>query len=142
MACNLTCDLTGGLWPVTCDLTCDLHFSPAVLTDTHLWTLILVLFKFPDVESRSRQTSVDPDFITEKSKSWPGSKFAGNFVLANTAAKRLRMRQVEHFRSLFPSHFPVRSIGQIKVSRALSASFCVPVCSLWFSCSASCCSCF
>ena len=36
----------------------------------------------------------------------------------NTAAKRLRMRQVEHFRSLFQSHFPV------KVSRALSASFC------------------
>ena len=26
-----------------------------------------------------------------------------------TAAKRLRMRQVEHFRSLFQSHFPVRS---------------------------------
>ena len=25
----------------------------------------------------------------------------------NTAAKRLRMRQVEHFRSLFQSHFPV-----------------------------------
>ena len=28
---------------------------------------------------------------------------------ANTAATRLRMRQVEHFRSLFQSHFPVRS---------------------------------
>ena len=27
----------------------------------------------------------------------------------NTAAKRLRMRQVEHFRSLFQSHFLVRS---------------------------------
>ena len=27
----------------------------------------------------------------------------------NTAAKRLRMRQVEHFRSLFQSYFPVRS---------------------------------
>ena len=26
----------------------------------------------------------------------------------NTAAKRLRMRQVEHFRSLFQSHFPVK----------------------------------
>ena len=49
----------------------------------------------------------------------------------NTAAKRLRMRQVEHFRSLFQSHFPV------KVSRALHS-----VCSLWFSCSALCCSCF
>ena len=24
----------------------------------------------------------------------------------NTAAKRLRMRQIEHFRSLFQSHFP------------------------------------
>ena len=50
---------------------------------------------------------------------------------SNTAAKRLRMRQVEHFRSLFQSHFPV------KVSRALHS-----VCSLWFSCSALCCSCF
>ena len=49
----------------------------------------------------------------------------------NTAAKRLRMRQVEHFRSLFQSHFPV------KVARALHS-----VCSLWFSCSALCCSCF
>ena len=38
----------------------------------------------------------------------------------NTAAKRLRMRQVEHFRSLFQSHFPVR----LK-SPARSASFCV-----------------
>ena len=27
----------------------------------------------------------------------------------NTAAKRLRMRQVEHFRSIFQSQFPVRS---------------------------------
>ena len=27
--------------------------------------------------------------------------------LGNTAAKRLRMRQVEHFRSLFQSHFQV-----------------------------------
>ena len=52
----------------------------------------------------------------------------------NTAAKRLRMRQVEHFRSLFQSHFPVRSKSS---ARALLHS----VCSL-FSCSASCCSCF
>ena len=29
-------------------------------------------------------------------------------VEMNTAAKRLRMRQVEHFWSLFQSHFPVR----------------------------------
>ena len=29
--------------------------------------------------------------------------------MVNTVAKRLRMRQVEHFRSLFQSHFPVRS---------------------------------
>ena len=28
--------------------------------------------------------------------------------IVNTAAKRLRMRQVEHFRSLFQSHFPVK----------------------------------
>ena len=35
----------------------------------------------------------------------------------NTAAKRLRMRQVEHFRSLFQSHFPV------KVSRESPARF-------------------
>ena len=37
----------------------------------------------------------------------------------NTAAKRLRMRQVKHFRSHFQSHFPV------KVSHAHLASFCV-----------------
>ena len=35
---------------------------------------------------------------------WESVKGTGN-----TAAKRLRMRQVEHFRSLFQSHFPVRS---------------------------------
>ena len=38
----------------------------------------------------------------------------------NTAAKRLRMRQIEYFRSLFQSHFSVRS-----KSPARSASFCV-----------------
>ena len=31
------------------------------------------------------------------------------FCLINTAAKRLRMRRVEHFQSLFQSNFPVRS---------------------------------
>ena len=40
--------------------------------------------------------------------------------MSNTAAKRLRMHQVEHFWSLFQSHFPVRS-----KSPARSASFCV-----------------
>ena len=54
---------------------------------------------------------------------------------SNTAAKRLRMRQFEHFRSLFQSHFPVRSKSPAR-SRLHS------VCSLWFSCSALCCSCF
>ena len=44
----------------------------------------------------------------------------------NTAAKRLRMRQVEHFQSLFQSHFPVRSESP---ARAWLNS----VCSLWFS---------
>ena len=53
----------------------------------------------------------------------------------NTAAKRLRMRQDEHFRSLFESHFSVRSKSPARV-RIHS------VCSLWFSSSASCCSCF
>ena len=42
--------------------------------------------------------------------------------MPNTAAKRLRMRQVEHFRSL-----SVTLSSQIKVSRALSASFCACV---------------
>ena len=46
--------------------------------------ITLVLFKFPDVESHGQQTSVDPDFTPEKTKSWPGSKFTGNFVLANS----------------------------------------------------------
>ena len=41
----------------------------------------------------------------------------------NTAAKRLRMRQVAHFRSLFQSHFPVRPEIVRSVSRARSASF-------------------
>ena len=58
---------------------------------------------------------------------FPSKVFVNNYSMKfmflypryNTAAKRLRMRQVEHFRSLFQSHFPV------KVSRALSASFCV-----------------
>ena len=54
---------------------------------------------------------------------------------SNTAAKRLRMRQVEHFRSLFQSHFPVRSKSPAR-SRLHS------VCSVWVSCFASCCSCF
>ena len=57
------------------------------------------------------------------------------FAIYNTAAKRLRMRQDEHFRSLFQSHFPVRSKSPARV-RIHS------VCSLWFSSSASCCSCF
>ena len=54
---------------------------------------------------------------------------------SNHPENRLRMRQVEHFRSLFQSHFPVRSKSP---ARARLHS----VCSLWFSCSASCCSCF
>ena len=45
--------------------------------------------------------------------------------LPNTAAKRLRMRQFEHFRSLFQSHFPVRSKSPAH-ARIHS------VCSLWF----------
>ena len=56
-------------------------------------------------------------------------------MATNCTAKGLRMRQVEHFRSLFQSHLPVRSKSP---SRARLHS----VCSLWFSCSASCCSCF
>ena len=56
-------------------------------------------------------------------------------ISATKTAKRLRMRQVEHFRSLFQSHLPVRSKSPARV-RIHS------VCSLWFSSSASCCSCF
>ena len=43
----------------------------------------------------------------------------------NTAAKRLRMLQVEHFRSLLTVSISVTLSSQIKVSRAFSASFCV-----------------
>ena len=39
--------------------------------------------------------------------------------IENTVAKRLCMRQVEHFSSLFQSHFPLRS-----KSSARLASFC------------------
>ena len=44
-----------------------------------------------------------------------------NLMLTNTVAKRLRMRQVEHFQSLFQSHFPVRS----KSPRAVGFILCV-----------------
>jgi len=54
---------------------------------------------------------------------------------ANTAAKRLLMCQVEHFQSLFQSHFPVRS----GLPRALGFILCAACGSV---CSASCCSCF
>ena len=68
-----------------------------------------------------------------------GERLCAEFVVnpsaTNTAAKRLRMRHVEHFRSLFQSQFPVRSKSP---ARARLHS----VCSLWFSCSASCCPCF
>ena len=36
-------------------------------------------------------------------------------ISANTAAKRLRMRQDEYFRSLFQSHFPFRSKSPARV---------------------------
>ena len=49
-------------------------------------------------------------------------------MATNCTAKGLRMRQVEHFRSLFQSHFPVRSKSPAR-SRLHS------VCSLRFSCS-------
>ena len=45
-------------------------------------------------------------------------------AIINTTAKRLPMRQVEHFRSLFQSLFQ-SDHSQIIVSRAQSASFCV-----------------
>ena len=72
-----------------------------------------------------------PRFRDEKRPKILGTSSGTKGQKSNTAAKRLRMRQIEHFRSLFQSHFPV------KVSRALHS-----VCSLWFSCSALCCSCF
>ena len=50
----------------------------------------------------------------------------------NTAAKHLCMHQVEHFWSLFQSHFSVRL-------RSPAHAQLHSVCSLWFSCSASCC---
>ena len=48
------------------------------------FSLTLVLFKFQDLESHGRQSSADPDFISEKklSLTWPGAKFTGNFALA------------------------------------------------------------
>ena len=46
------------------------------------FSLTLDSFKFPDVESQGRQTSVDSVFTSEIKKSWPGSKFNGNFALA------------------------------------------------------------
>ena len=54
----------------------------SLLADTNLWhfSLTLVLFKFQDLESHGRQSSADPDFISEKT--WSGAKFTGSFVLA------------------------------------------------------------
>ena len=64
-----------------------------------------------------------------------GERRKGMPATINTAARRLPMRQVEHFRSLFQSLFPVRS--QSPVRNRLHS-----VCSLCFSCSASRFSCF
>ena len=53
-------------------------------------------------------TSLHPFSFPEPVVSWSrGRETRGSG--SNTAAKRLRMRQVEHFRSLFQSPFPVRS---------------------------------
>ena len=44
----------------TSQISSDNSEKLSLLTDTHLWTFLLhVLFKFPDVESLGRQTSVD-----------------------------------------------------------------------------------
>ena len=43
--------------------------------------------------------------------------------LSNTAAKRLRMRQVEHFRYLFQLHFPVRSKSPARSRAACGSVF-------------------
>ena len=66
---------------------------------------------------------------------WEPPSLRAAYLFANTAAKRLRMHLIEHFRSIFQSHFPVRSKSPAR-TRLHS------VCSLWISCSASCCSCF
>ena len=47
------------------------------------------------------------EFVSKLDQDLKFSSF--NCGEGNTAAKRLCMRQVEHFRSLFQSHFPVRS---------------------------------
>ena len=53
----------------------------SLLADTNLWTYsTLVFFKFQDLESHGRQSSADPDFISEKT--WSGAKFTDNFALA------------------------------------------------------------
>ena len=48
------------------------------------FSLTLVLFKFQDLESHGRQSSVDPGCTPEKklSLTWSGAKFTGNFALA------------------------------------------------------------
>ena len=71
-----------------------------------------------------------PSMFTTMFPSKPGFKFflsLGNLSLydrkyqsdqnperTNTAAKRLCLLQVEHFRSLFQSHFPVRSKSPVR----------------------------
>ena len=102
------------------------------------WDVLLLSFALqidrpqPRIQASSRYPSYQRGLGIEcPRRIFPTSLTGG----VNTAAKRLRMRQVEHFRSLFQSHFPVRSKSPAR-SRLHS------VCSLWFSCSASCCSCF
>ena len=81
------------------------------------------------------QVELQVPFLKQEREPWERGIDRPHLPHPNTAAKRLRMRQVEHFRSLFQSHFPVRS----KSPARFRLHF---VCSLRFSCSALCCSCF
>ena len=57
---------------------------------------------------RRQQNRAAQDWVERRKNSRSSWKMC-NLMLTNTVAKRLRMRQVEHFQSLFQSHFPVRS---------------------------------
>ena len=55
-----------------------------------------------------------------------GTRVEAQITSENTAAKRLRMCRVEHFRSHFQSHFPVK-VFFVRLHSVCSLRFVVPL---------------
>ena len=54
-----------------------------------------------------------------------GTRVEAQITSENTAVKRLRMRRVEHFRSHFQSHFPVK-VFLVRLHSVCNLRFVVP----------------